>query len=391
MENIKADIAFISYVTHSSHLNYGATLHGYAFQKVLNLMGGGKNIVIDYLPVAVESDNLKYPILNKEKGRNLTTWCAVKANYLMSLWTNIEKFNKFKRFIDTKMAKTSKLYSHQELAECTSLPEDPDIFVCESDVIWKYLDGENFDENFFLSFPAAKGKRKVAYAPTISAHALSDTSKAKLIDLVSEFDAISSREEEGGKYLSKILNREIPWVLDPTLLLDEKDYEDIIQRPKENNYLMIYNCTVNDRAMVKEACRYAKEHNLKVIEISNYAINSLSPWHEVKCNVGIEEWLGYIKYSSVFCTNSFHGLCFAIIFKKGLFLFQRDRNDHRMPNLINKFGMNSCFIEVEDRRIPETSQAVNYDEVYKRLSVYRKKSIEFIKKHIIDSQEREDR
>ena len=68
---------------------------------------GGKNIVIDYLPVAVEFDNLKYPILNKEKGRNLIIRCAVKANYLMSFWTNIEKFNKFKRFIDTHMGKHS--------------------------------------------------------------------------------------------------------------------------------------------------------------------------------------------------------------------------------------------------------------------------------------------
>lgn len=383
----KANIAFISYVTHSSHLNYGATLHGYAFQKVLNRMGGGKNVVIDYLPVPVEFDNLKYPILNREKGRSLITWLAVKANYLMSFWTNIEKFNKFKRFIDTKITKTSKLYSYQDLTECTSMPEDPDTFVCESDVIWKYLEGDNFDSNFFLSFPAAEGKRKVAYAPTISAHTLTDALKAKLMNLVSSFDAISSREEEGGKYLSKILNREVPWVLDPTLLLDEKDYEDIIQRPKEDNYLLIYNCTVNDRAMVKEACRYAKERDLKVIEISNYAINSLWPWHEVKCNVGIEEWLGYIKHSSTFCTNSFHGLCFAIIFKKDIFLFQRDRNDHRMPNLINKFGINGCFIEVESRRIPEISQTINYDEVYERLSVYRKNSLEFIQKYIIDNQE----
>lgn len=60
----------------------------------------------------------------------------------MSFWINIEKFNKFKRFIDTHMVKTLKMYSHQELAECTSLPENPDIYVCESDVIWKYLDIE---------------------------------------------------------------------------------------------------------------------------------------------------------------------------------------------------------------------------------------------------------
>ncbi len=383
MQNInKAKVAFISYVTHSSHLNYGATLHGYAFQTVLTKMGC-ESVVIDYLPIPVVPDNLKYPILNREVGRTLPTWIAVKINYLMSFFSNIVKYNKFQMFIDSKMRKTSRCFTHENLAECTSLAEDPDTFVCESDVIWKYLEGECFDSNFFLDFPAAKNKRRVAYAPTVSARAFNEATKKKFIELVFDFDAISSREEEGGMYMSELLNREIPWVLDPTLLLDENDYEDIIVKPKEQDYLLIYNCTVNDRAMVKEACRYAKKHGLKVIEISNYAINGLTPWHEVKCNVGIQEWLGYIKYSTAFCTNSFHGLCFAIIFKKVFFLFQRDRNDNRMPNLINKFGMNGCFIEVESRTIPEIKQPIDYNEVYKRLTEYRKQSFDFIQKHIV--------
>lgn len=381
----RTNIAFISYVTHSSHLNYGATLHGYAFQQVLKKysQGGVNSIVIDYIPVPVESDNLKYPILNREKGRTLTTWIAVKVNYLLSFFSNLEKYYKFQRFINTKLYKTSSSYTHEELAHCLSLDEEIDTFVCESDVIWKYIDDAYFDSNFFLDFPAAKSKRKIAYAPSLSAHTLTENQRKIFIDLVAPFYAISSREEQGAQYMSKLLKRDVPWVLDPTLLLDEKDYEDIIIKPKEKDYLLIYNCTSNDRAMVKEACRYAKIRGLKVIEISNYAINGLYPWHEVKCNVGIEQWLGYIKYSSAFCTNSFHGLCFAIIFKKDIWLFQRNRDDNRMPNLINNLGMGRCFIEVGSRTIPTHSLHIDYDVVYEKLSEYRKQSLDFINKNII--------
>lgn len=379
----KVKAAFLSYVTHSAHLNYGATLHGYAFQKVLDKLGC-TNVVIDYLAKPVEGDNLKYPILNREVGRSLPIWIAVKLNYLISFFTNIEKYVKFKRFIKDNLRITSRFFDYKTLASCESLVEDPDVFVCESDVVWKYLNGSNYDSNFFLQFPAAAGKKKVAYAPTISSHEFDDEIKLKFQSLTKDFYGISSREEIGGNYMGGVLNRNVPWVLDPTLLLDSADYDKVLTRPKESDYLLIYNCTSNDRAMVADACRYAKAHNLEVIEISNYAINCFSPLHAVKCNVGIEEWLGYVKYSKIIISNSFHGLCFAIIFKKDIYLYQRNRDDNRMPNLVDKFGMRNCFLEVDNRVLPNNPPIIDYDDVYKRLAGYRDSSLDFIRKNIIN-------
>ena len=377
----KVKVAFISYVTKSSHLNYGATLHGYAFQYVLDKLGC-ESVAIDYLPIPVSRDNLKYPILSKEQGRTPIVWIAVKVNYLISFFSNLTKYYKFEHFIERYIKITKRSFDYNELETCKSLDENPEVFVCESDVIWKYLEGPNYDKHFYLDFPAAIGKKKVAYAPSISTGEFSIKQKALLKKLTDDFAAISSREEEGASYLSKILGRKVEWVLDPTLLLDEDDYLDITIKPKEENYLLIYNCTENDREMVKMACAYAKTHNLKVIEISNYAINGLSPWHTVKCNVGIEEWLGYIKHSTAFFTNSFHGLCFAVIFKKDIILFQRNKSDYKMPNLIAKLAMGNIFVKVENRVLPSKVQ-IDYSEVYNRLNAYREKSIEYITRNII--------
>ena len=52
------NVAVVSYITHSRHLNYGATLHGWAFQQVLKRMGC-ESVVIDYLPRSLKNHRFK--------------------------------------------------------------------------------------------------------------------------------------------------------------------------------------------------------------------------------------------------------------------------------------------------------------------------------------------
>lgn len=60
-------VGIISYITYSSHLNYGATLHGYAFQRVLKEKFGVDSKIINYIPRLLEKENLRYPFLNPWK------------------------------------------------------------------------------------------------------------------------------------------------------------------------------------------------------------------------------------------------------------------------------------------------------------------------------------
>lgn len=312
----KGKIAIISYITHSSHLNYGATLHGFAFQHFLRSKGANSTI-IDYFPKALNGENLKYPILNKRKGRSYISWFIVKINWLIGFTGNISKYNKFERFKRKYLTLTDMCYDYEQLKSCTKIDGRVyNKFVCEADVIWKISSMDSIDENFFMTFPAANNAKKIAYAPTVSSKSLEGIVLEKFKNYIKPFYAISTREKKGASYLSSILDRKVVPVLDPTLLLDANDYEKVLSNPGEKDYLLIYNCTVNDIKMVKESINFARKNNLKVIEISNYALNRFVVWHNVKVNVGIEEWLGYIKNAKVICTNSFHGLCFSVIFKK---------------------------------------------------------------------------
>lgn len=341
-------------------------------------------MVIDYLPKTVEADNLKYPILNKEEGRTILKKVAVKINWLLGFSANITRYNKFNRFINRTICKTKKFYTYHELRNETQIDgADIDTFVCESDVIWKVTDRGNFDENFFLDFPAASKHRKVAYAPTLSSTELKGDLLRDFKDLISSFSAISAREDKGAEYLSKLTGNHVETVLDPTLLLNANDYDHICIKPKEKGYLLIYNVTQNDIIMVKEAMRFAKLKGLKVVEISNYAINQLIVPHVVKVGVGIEEWIGYIKYADVICTNSFHGFCFSVIYKKDIFLFQRDDSDYKMQNIAHILGMDDRLIPYNKKKIPANTEPTDYIGVYAKLHKYRKTSDDYIKTNII--------
>lgn len=370
-------------MTNSSHLNYGATLHGYAFQQVLH-QKGIDSIVIDYFPKAVEGDNLKYPILNNENGRTAVKLLAIKLNWLMGFVPNIRRFKKFQQFIQRNIITTDTKYDYESLLTAERIDAlNIDTFVCESDVIWKITGDNSIDENFFLDFPAARNSRRVAYAPTLSAKQLSDNLLTKFRELVGKFDSVSAREKAGADYLRKMMGIKVPTVLDPTLLLEASDFDRICIRPREEKYLLIYNVTSNDVAMVKEGIRYAKEKGLKIIELSNYALNQLIKPHKVKVGAGIEEWIGYIKYADTVITNSFHGFCFSVIYKKDVFLFQRDNSDYKMQNIADSMGLSERLIPFDDKKIPSDISPIDWGSVYGRLKILRDKSQTFINENII--------
>lgn len=380
-------IAVISFVTNSSHLNYGATLHGYAFQKYLKQKYNVDCIIIDYIPKALSKDNLKYPILNPWGGGGVLRSIIRKLNWIFCFKANIRKWHKFKRFIKRELIVTNKVYTYDSLMSESSVNElSFNIYVCEADVIWKVFGYDDFDENFFLAFPAARNKIKVAYAPTISSKPMEDGILEQFKNMTKDFNGISAREGRGSKYLSQILNKEVIHVLDPTLLLDESDYKKIIIEPKEkDDYLLIYTCTVNDINMVKAAVAEGKRRKLKIIEISNYGINRFVINHKVKTDIGIEEWLGYIKNAKLICTNSFHGICFSVIFQKNFFVFERDKRDFRMLDIVQNLGIEDRLIPAGDYLIPKNCQLINYKQVYENLNVMRKQSDTFILRNIIDN------
>lgn len=376
-------VALISYNIHSDHMNYGAALHSFAFQQYLYKYGI-RSIIIDYYPKMLEGRNIKYPFLNFLRIWHIRTFVRHQLNWLRGFFSNIRKYKKFERFFELYTKKTKKCFSHVELMTATSIEGLPiDTFVCESDVIWKLYSKYDFNDVFFLNFPSAENKRKVAYSPSLGARTFDKEEERMFVKLISDFAGISTRERQGANYIKELTGRNVDWVLDPTLLLNDDDYDKIATAPKEHGYILLYNCMVNDHVMIREAESFAKKRGKRLIEISNWSINKMKYNHTVKTDVGIEEFLGYMKYADFVICNAFHGFCFSVIYRRPVFLFQRDSSDYRMKNITDALGLSDRMIPYYDKHIPVDIKDIDYDAVYKLLENHRNRSYNFINKYII--------
>lgn len=381
---MKILVGIMSYALHSKHMNYGATLHSYAFQQILKKYGID-SIIIDYVALDMEGYNLKYPLLNKRYDGFLRNTAQI-LNWVVGYRSNILKYNKFRCFFKNFLKTTVGEYRYRDLVRLTNIEKLPiNVWVCESDVIWKIYEERNigFDKGFFLNFPATKNQIKIAYSPSMRAKPLSKSQSNEFLSLIKDFNAISLRERQGAEYASSLIGQHVEWVLDPTLLLSASDYKKIAVLPKERKYVLLYSCMRNDQGMIRQAEAFARRKNLKLIEISNYSLNRYLNHHKVISDAGIEEWLGYFMNADYVICNAFHGLCFSVLFEKDVYLFQRDNSDYRMQNITEALGLSERLIGFENRAIPLKETPIDYDLVNKKLQVLRQKSLSFIENNIV--------
>lgn len=218
------------------------------------------------------------------------------------------------------------------------------------------------------------GKNKIAYAACIGYTNFSEKRQIRFRQLLKNFDALSVREIQGTEFTQQFTDKTVYNVLDPTLLLDAEDYAKIAKPPKEKDYILVYNCLKNNKKMLADAHKTAKERNLKVIEISVYHYNRFK--NKVKLDIGLEEWLGYFQNASYVFTNAFHGVCFSLIFKKNFYTYARGTKDSRVTSILHLLNLEDKFLQ-NDSPLPPLAD-IDYDTVYRHLERERKSSQDFL-------------
>ena len=326
---------------HDAH-NYGAVLQAYALKKYIKKIGYEAKI-INYHHKNIPDG---YPKKNNEK-----RW---------------EKFNKFiKELIDNE----EKVYTNEKQLEKLNI----DYWICGSDQIWNTELTIGFNKGFFLDFKT-KGK-KISYAVSMGKNELPKEQEEDFKNSINKLDNISVREEILQKYAQKFTDKKVEKVLDPTLLLEEKDYEDLIQKNNYGEYILIY-ALVPDERLTKVANKMAKERNIKLIELNDKKIQNY--FCEQVSEAGPSEFLTLIKNAKAVITNSYHGTIFSIIFQKEFYTINRKSNNNsRMENILK-------IVDMEDRLISEIEEIQNigvqdYKKAFDRLKKEKENSIKFLK------------
>jgi len=372
---MKAGILTFHYAHH-----YGAQLQAYALMKTILSLGVDCEI-INY----VRKDNIEGSALFR-KGLSARALLS-NADTLINYGRLKKRYLRFESFVRDDMKLSEKFYgSYAELKEDAP---SYDIYVCGSDQIWNPLiyRERTFDPAFFADF-AQSGKR-VAYAPSFGSGSIPDDKREQLKKYLDKFDCLSAREEQGAKIIQDITGRDAITVLDPTLLPEGEQWEELASEPViDEPYLLCY--------FITDARKYGKfvqmlegKYGLPVVSLCG--ARRVVPQTRYKVlDAGPREFLSLFRNASAVCTDSFHGTVFSINFKKEFYCFESPKKaekaaDSRLNNILSRLGLLSCLYSsnIEPRefadRISGTAGLIDYQQVDNKLREERRLSVNFLK------------
>ena len=284
-----------------------------------------------------------------------------------------EKFNIFLE-LNNRYTKECILMSDLE-----SLNSEFGAFICGSDQIWS---PNVYNPHYFLDF-VRDPKKMIAYAPSVGLPRIDDENvKTRMQELTSRFIYLSTRETQGSRIISQLINRSVETVLDPTLLLTKEEWEELSNDYSDNfnPYMLVY-MLGNTEAYWNKIYHIAEKLSLEVRIVPVY-FRDLKRKGCCLDAIGPSEFLSLIRNASYIATDSFHGLAFALNFQKNFCIFERfGKNDKlnqnsRIYNILELTGLQNRINKNND--LTAITENIDYEEIEKILQNERSKSESFL-------------
>lgn len=356
----------IGIITFHCSYNYGSALQAYALQKYLNKNYSDTKIIDFVLKKNFEQYYIfRYIYYKKIK------YFFEDLKYFKKNMRRRKSFIEFKKKYFSLTQKT--YYDSKKMGE---LNNEFDTFICGSDQIWNAACTNGLNPAYFLKFVNNKNK-KIAYAPSIAHLNFDEKILQKYKDYISEFDAISVREESTVNILMPLTNKKIEVVLDPTLLLEKNDYMEITQQPKEKKYIFVYMLEDIDLQLINYVKKISENTGLKVIYLLRDDIKEFKNSKNVY-GISPNEFLGYIENATYIITNSFHATVFSIIFEKKFCTFKTKLSYSRMVDLLTKLNLSS---RIYDENF-DMNQDIDYSVVSNLLAKLKQSSVNYLERNL---------
>lgn len=346
--------------------NYGANMVPFAMCNIIKKMG--------YSPKVINF----YPYLSPRGLRKYSLLAAIK-------------------FRENFVELTPKI---KNAALLENLNEQFGTFIVGSDQVWNAKNTKDYIFPYYLDF-VTTDKNIISYAASFGSDKpeISKRKINKIKKLLERFDAISVREDDGVDLIHKFFSEKIKCksVLDPTLLVDRNEYEKIINSEclctRQENYIGYYLLSNDNKKMKKinkiNLEKISEKLNLPLINVRGKETKFLGK-NIFKYN-SYPQWLNDIKSASFIITDSFHGVCFSIIFKKNFIYINNVGGLNRLKSLLIKLNLEDrIYNSFENVDISDIyNKNIDYDNVYKKLDIFRQESFDFLKTALAKSKDPE--
>lgn len=366
----------IGIITFHSSNNCGSMLQSYALQKTLTSLGC-ENEIIDF---SNKAQKHMYALFRKPTNvhdiiYDLVTLCYYKKFKL--------HYSDYRSFLEDKITLTDKSYENNE--ELKSIVPNYDVFVTGSDQVWNIC-CPDADDAYYLNF--VKDKPKIAYAPSFGATCIAQKSDNPELykEYLKQMTYISIRENNGAKWIKELIGRDVPVLVDPTMLLTKEDYQKLSSEQEgiSGKYIFYYAFNYSDEvnAIVK---KISEELGIPVymLDAKSWVKKAKKYGFKLTKHSGPIAFLNLVMNAELVLTTSFHGTVFSILGEKKFWFINSSMHreeDDRAGTLLKMFELEERVLETSDIEISKSkiSSDWNYDSTREILQYERQRALAFL-------------
>ncbi len=198
-------------------------------------------------------------------------------------------------------------------------------FIVGSDQVFRPIINKNISETFMLNY-AQPNSKKIAFSASFGVDKEqfvkenSQDTIAKMKNSLKSFDFISVREKSGVEICKDIFDIDAQWIIDPVFILEKAYYLELINNVSSTSK---YKNKIVAHFVANKNTKINKYNDKKVIKLHN-------------SNISVEEWLNAIRDCELLIADSYHAVCFAIIFNKPFIAITQQK--HGKNILVVRYG-----------------------------------------------------
>ena len=330
--------------------NYGNKYQNYAVEKIFSQYGEVETYALEELyerpqikddskfakwnPIYIREVLISRPMYKYDiKGIiNNLIYAKKNSNSLLSL--KKKRSHRFKVFADQNLNISNVILNRENITK--EWIEGIDFFICGSDQIWNPTYGTTSE----LAFCSFAPEKTVCMSPSFGVSKIPEYREKEYSIWLKKIKALSVREIAGQKIIKNLTGRMAEVLLDPTMLVSSKTWENICKEPENklpDHYIVCYFLGRVDKSYYKKIRDFSKKKALPVVML----FDILTPEYYV---YDPAEVLYTIKHADYVLTDSFHGSVFSILFHKDFYVFTRNEGglnmNSRIETLLEKFDLN---------------------------------------------------
>lgn len=355
-----------------SAFNYGSGLQALAGKKIIEKVGYECDLI--KLKSLVKGRDVRigklmtilFRSIFLKKNNALKTY---NTSYNKTLVEGIER--KFFDFIDTYLKPKDVVYG-----ELKRMAENSVACFSGSDQIWNsstlYV-----DPLYYLRF-APKYKR-VALSPSFGRDFIADYNKKKMRKWISDYPYLSVREDSGVRLIKELTGRDAVHLLDPTLVINAGEWKHILGiEDKPYDYILAY--FLDEPSVYAKKCLKELKEKLdtKILAIP-YKFDRMDYCDDI-IDAGPKEFVELVTNAEVVCTDSFHGMVFAMNMHTPFFTFEREygsanKQSERVLSILRKVDMLDRY---QPKNVVEELNNLDFEHSEEVLNIERKKVYDYV-------------